>query len=102
MFKLLNDNNVETFSDNLSNVSMIETPGPWSEILENWIVSDWKSSRSSKVMKLGDKTLTVSSKISTPNKREVTETDLYLLGKINSYVKIFERVSRRKACVAIS
>ncbi|XP_076173342.1 uncharacterized protein LOC143149657 [Ptiloglossa arizonensis] len=73
-------------SDNLSNVSMIETPGPWSEILENWIVSDWKSSRSSKVMKLGDKTLTVSSKISTPNKREVTETDLYLLGAIEKLV----------------
>lgn len=36
----------------------------------------------SKVMKLGDKSLTVTSKISMPNKREVSETDLYLLGKI--------------------
>ena len=69
---------------NSSNVSTIEPTGLWSEILENWIVSNSKIKRMSKVMKLGDKSLTVTSKISTPNKREVSETDLYLLGKIFS------------------
>lgn len=65
------------------NISITEASiGPWGEILENWIVSDSKISRTSKVMKFGDKTLTVSGKVSTPNKREVSETDLYLLGKI--------------------
>ncbi|KZC13467.1 Lithostathine-1, partial [Dufourea novaeangliae] len=73
-------------SDSLSNVSTIEPPGPWSEILENWVVSDSGSFRTSKVMKLGDKTLMVSSKISSPNKREVSETDLYLLGAIEKLV----------------
>ncbi|CAK9819013.1 C-type lectin domain family 4 member A [Anthophora quadrimaculata] len=68
------------------NVSIIEDQGPWSEILENWIISDTKLARTSKVMKLGDKSLTVSSKISTPNKREVSETDLYLLGAIEKLV----------------
>ncbi|XP_015436052.1 PREDICTED: C-type lectin domain family 9 member A [Dufourea novaeangliae] len=72
--------------DSLSNVSTIEPPGPWSEILENWVVSDSGSFRTSKVMKLGDKTLMVSSKISSPNKREVSETDLYLLGAIEKLV----------------
>lgn len=67
---------------NSSNVSIIKPPELWSEILENWIVSDSKLTRMSKVMKLGDKSLTITSKISTPNKREVSETDLYLLGKI--------------------
>lgn len=67
---------------NSSNVSIIRPPELWSEILENWIVSDSKLTRMSKVMKLGDKSLTITSKISTPNKREVSETDLYLLGKI--------------------
>ncbi|XP_034194940.1 CD209 antigen-like protein A [Osmia lignaria lignaria] len=69
------------------NASITETSiGPWGEILENWIVSDSKISRTSKVMKFGDKTLTVSTKVSTPNKREVSETDLYLLGAIEKLV----------------
>lgn len=71
---------------NSSNVSMMESTGLWSEILENWIVSNSKIKRMSKVMKLGDKSLTVTSKISTPNKREVSETDLYLLGAIEKLV----------------
>lgn len=70
-----------TLSDSLTNVSVIEPPGPWSEILENWVVSDSRTLRTPKVIKLGDNALMVASKISTPNKREVTETDLYLLGK---------------------
>ncbi|XP_068976537.1 oxidized low-density lipoprotein receptor 1-like [Bombus flavifrons] len=71
---------------NSSNVSIIKPPELWSEILENWIVSDSKLTRMSKVMKLGDKSLTITSKISTPNKREVSETDLYLLGAIEKLV----------------
>ncbi|KAF3428477.1 hypothetical protein E2986_00274 [Frieseomelitta varia] len=71
---------------NSSNVSMMEPTGLWSEILENWIVSNSKIKRMSKVMKLGDKSLTVTSKISMPNKREVSETDLYLLGAIEKLV----------------
>ncbi|XP_076238385.1 oxidized low-density lipoprotein receptor 1 [Calliopsis andreniformis] len=70
----------------LSNVSTIEAPGLWSEILENWVVSDSKPFRTSKVMKLGDKMLSISGKISSTNKREVTETDLYLLGAIEKLV----------------
>ena len=71
-------------ASNSSDISMMEPTGLWSEILENWVVSNSKIKRMSKVMKLGDKSLTVTSKISTPNKREVSETDLYLLGKILS------------------
>lgn len=57
--------------------------GPWSEILENWIVSEKGNlnARNSRVMKFGDKTLTISPKPNSPNKRDVSETDLYLLGK---------------------
>lgn len=62
-------------------------PGPWSEILENWIVSEKLNlnARNSRVMKFGDKTLTISQKLSSPNKREVSETDLYLLGKFDYF-----------------
>lgn len=76
------DNLYSVSAINSLNVSMIEPLGIWSEILENWTISDSKITRMSKVMKLGDKSLTVTSKISMPNKREVSETDLYLLGKI--------------------
>jgi hypothetical protein len=54
--------------------------GPWAEILENWITTQSNNSRVSRAMKIGDKTVTVSTKISTTNKRDVSETDLYLLG----------------------
>lgn len=76
------DNLYSVSAINSFNVSMIEPLGIWGEILENWTISDSKITRMSKVMKLGDKSLTVTSKISMPNKREVSETDLYLLGKI--------------------
>ncbi|XP_017878242.1 CD209 antigen-like protein A isoform X2 [Ceratina calcarata] len=69
---------------NSSNVSIIESPGPWSEILEDWIVSDSRIGRMSKVMKFGDKSLVVTSKAT--SKREVSETDLYLLGAIEKLV----------------
>lgn len=54
--------------------------GPWAEILENWIILQSNNSRTARAMKIGDKTVTVSTKISTTNKRDVSETDLYLLG----------------------
>jgi len=54
--------------------------GPWAEVLENWIATQSNNSRASRAMKIGDKTISVSTKISTTNKRDVSETDLYLLG----------------------
>ncbi|XP_016916410.1 C-type lectin domain family 12 member B isoform X1 [Apis cerana] len=80
------DNLYSISTINSLNVSMIEPLGIWGEILENWTISDSKITRMSKVMKLGDKSLTVTSKISMPNKREVSETDLYLLGAIEKLV----------------
>lgn len=62
--------------------------GPWAEVLENWITTESNNSRTSRAMKIGDKTVTVSTKISTTNKRDVSETDLYLLGtRKQSYKK---------------
>lgn len=60
----------------------------WAEILENWVTLQ-SNSRAARAMKIGDKTVTVSTKISTGDKRDVTETDLYLLGMIHrkSFVK---------------
>lgn len=67
--------------------------GPWSEILENWVTTQSEYSRASRVMKIGDKTVTVSTKISTGNKKDVSETDLYLLGMFykKTSLKIYER-----------
>ena len=53
--------------------------GPWAEVLENWITLQSNNSRTARVMKINDKPVTVLSKISTTNKRDVSETDLYLL-----------------------
>ncbi|XP_033333719.1 CD209 antigen-like protein A isoform X1 [Megalopta genalis] len=86
LLALLLLNACEAFCDSLSNVSISDSPGPWSEILESWVVSDSRTLRTAKVMKLGDNTLMISSKVSTPNKREVSETDLYLLGAIEKLV----------------
>lgn len=36
-------------------------------------------------MKFGDKTLTISPKPNSPNKRDVSETDLYLLGNFDYF-----------------
>lgn len=55
--------------------------GPWAEVLENWITLQSNNSRAARVMKIDEKTVTVS-KIASSNKRDVTETDLYLLGTI--------------------
>lgn len=56
--------------------------GPWAEILENWITLQSNNSRTSRVIKINDKNVTVSTKIATSNKRDISETDLYLLGTI--------------------
>lgn len=64
----------------LSHVTM--NHGPWAEILENWVTLQSNNSRAARVVKIGDKTVTVSTKISTTNKKDVSETDLYLLGMI--------------------
>ena len=62
---------------------MIHQPGPWSQILEDFTLSrDVNSNlRQGKGMKFNDKGLTVSYRVSAPNKRDVSETDLYLLGE---------------------
>ncbi|EFN78141.1 C-type lectin domain family 2 member D3 [Harpegnathos saltator] len=46
-------------------------------------------------MKIGDKTVSVSSKISTGNKKDVSETDLYLLGAIEKLVYRVDHVEKR-------
>lgn len=58
--------------------------GPWSEILEDWVVSsdEHVGGRQAKVMKFGDKGVMVSYKIAGQGKRDVSETDLYLLGEL--------------------
>lgn len=76
----------------LSRVTM--NHGPWAEILENWITLQSNNSRAARVVKIGDKTMTVSTKISTTNKRDVSETDLYLLGMI--YKKISQKKDTKK------
>lgn len=56
--------------------------GLWAEVLENWVTLQSNNSRSARAITVGDKTVSVSTKISTTNKRDVSETDLYLLGMI--------------------
>ncbi|XP_050463285.1 LOW QUALITY PROTEIN: oxidized low-density lipoprotein receptor 1 [Cataglyphis hispanica] len=69
--------------------------GPWAEILENWIILQSNNSRTARAMKIGDKTVTVSTKISTTNKRDVSETDLYLLGAIEKLVYRVDHLEKR-------
>ncbi|GAB1866190.1 C-type lectin domain family 2 member D3 [Camponotus japonicus] len=72
----------------LSHVTM--NHGPWAEVLENWITLQSNNSRAARIMKIGDKTVTVSTKISTTNKIEdVSETDLQLFKAIE---KLFYQV----------
>lgn len=71
-----------------SSTATLINHGPWAEVLETWVTSlQSNNSRAARAMKVGDKTVTVSTKISTINKRDVSETDLYLLSTI--YKKIF-------------
>ncbi|OXU18858.1 hypothetical protein TSAR_014449 [Trichomalopsis sarcophagae] len=72
--------------------------GPWSEILEDWVISEAQNSnaRGSRVMKLGDTALKVTAnKVSPPNKRDVSETDLYLLGAIEKLVYRVDFMEKR-------
>lgn len=69
--------------------SAILNHGTWAEILESWITQS-NNSRSARVIKMGDKAVTIKAQVSTANKRDVSETDLYLLGMIykTSYMKL--------------
>ncbi|XP_036139957.1 C-type lectin domain family 12 member B isoform X2 [Monomorium pharaonis] len=70
--------------------------GPWAEVLENWITLQSNNSRTGRVMKVDDKLVTVTTKIqNTSNKREVTETDLYLLGAIEKLVYRVDHLEKR-------
>jgi len=63
--------------------------GPWAEILENWITLESNNSRATRAMKINDNTVTVS-KVITSNKKDVSETDLYLLGMIHKKKNRFD------------
>ncbi|XP_025075797.1 LOW QUALITY PROTEIN: uncharacterized protein LOC105433790, partial [Pogonomyrmex barbatus] len=69
--------------------------GPWAEVLENWITLQSNNSRTARAMKIGDKTVTVSTKVTTTNKRDVSETDLYLLGAIEKLVYRVDYLEKR-------
>lgn len=59
-------------------------PRIWSEVFENWIVTQSNSNtnhREAKVLKYNDKVVNILQQGTMTNKREVSETDLYLLGK---------------------
>ncbi|XP_066596738.1 oxidized low-density lipoprotein receptor 1-like [Prorops nasuta] len=79
-------------------VSLGRSIGPWSDLLETWVVSGSGNSshtRESRVMKFGDKALTVTNAGNSPNKRDVTETDLYLLGAIEKLVYRVDYLEKR-------
>ncbi|KAL0111893.1 hypothetical protein PUN28_013240 [Cardiocondyla obscurior] len=81
-------------SSQLNATALTMNHGPWAEILENWITLQSNSSRVSRVMKIDDKTVTVS-KVATSNKRDVSETDLYLLGAIEKLVYRVDHLEKR-------
>lgn len=75
-------------------VSGTQTLGPWSEMLEDYVTSisshsNVNTTRNGRVMKLGETALKITNnggnKISS-NKRDVSETDLYLLGMVRKSV----------------
>ncbi|XP_032688678.1 oxidized low-density lipoprotein receptor 1 [Odontomachus brunneus] len=69
--------------------------GPWSEILENWVTTQTEHSRTPRVMIIGDKTITVSNKISTGNRNEISETHLYMLGAIEKLLDRIDNMEKR-------
>ncbi|XP_043284770.1 C-type lectin domain family 4 member A [Venturia canescens] len=91
------------FASGIENVTLDQNfqstrlQGPWSEILEDWITTNDGSvnSRQAKVMRLGDKGLTISYKGMAPNKRDVSETDLYLLSAIEKLVYRVDFLEKR-------
>ncbi|KAL7302438.1 hypothetical protein TKK_0005090 [Trichogramma kaykai] len=101
---LANNNNAlqitkrETSTDDNKEVCDNKAIGPWSEILEEWIMSNG-SPRGSREIKLGDSTL----RITNPNKvhpsqngnKQVSETDLYLLGSMEKLVYKMDFLEKR-------
>ncbi|RLU18586.1 hypothetical protein DMN91_008943 [Ooceraea biroi] len=85
---------VSSSTTQLDSSAVIVNHGPWAEVLENWITIQSNNSRASRAMKIGDKTVTVSTKISS-NKRDVSETDLYLLGAIEKLVYRVDYLEKR-------
>ncbi|XP_008203237.2 uncharacterized protein LOC100117249 [Nasonia vitripennis] len=88
----------ETIVGEIGNSPKGKSIGPWSEILEDWVISGAENSnaRGSRVMKLGDTALKVTAnKVSPPNKRDVSETDLYLLGAIEKLVYRVDFMEKR-------
>ncbi|XP_071566170.1 uncharacterized protein [Temnothorax nylanderi] len=78
---------------NITTVTM--NHGPWAEVLENWITLQSNNTRAARVIKIDDKTVTVSTKIAASNKRDVSETDLYLLGAIEKLVYRVDHLEKR-------
>ncbi|XP_012229940.1 C-type lectin domain family 6 member A [Linepithema humile] len=70
------------------------THGPWAEALETWVTT-LNNSRAARAMKVGDKTVSVSTKISTTNKRDISETDLYLLSGIEKLSYRVDNLEKR-------
>ncbi|XP_015125241.1 oxidized low-density lipoprotein receptor 1 [Diachasma alloeum] len=70
--------------------------GVFSQRFEDWVVSmdERGNSRESRDMKFGNRSIVVH-KIVTPNKREVSETDLYLLGAIEKLLYKVEGLEKR-------
>lgn len=74
-------------------------PRIWSEVFENWIVTQNNyntNHREAKVIKYNDKVVNILQQgTMTNNKREVSETDLYLLGAIEKLVYRVETLEQR-------
>ncbi|KAK0181066.1 hypothetical protein PV327_003383 [Microctonus hyperodae] len=76
---------------------MIDHSQPWGSLLVNWtILQDEKNnSRTSRVMKFNEKVVNIMRPGSMTNKREVSETDLYLLGAIEKLLYRVDTLERR-------
>ncbi|XP_011868475.1 PREDICTED: C-type lectin domain family 12 member B isoform X2 [Vollenhovia emeryi] len=86
---------VPTSSSQPNVTAVTANHGLWAEILENWITLQSNNSRTARVVKIDDKTVTVSTKIATSSNREVSETDLYLLGAIEKLVYRVDHLEKR-------
>ncbi|XP_011315331.1 snaclec lebecin subunit beta [Fopius arisanus] len=71
--------------------------GVFSQRFEDWVVSQDErgNNRESRDMKYVNRSMAVLHKIVTPNKREVSETDLYLLGAIEKLLYKVEGLEKR-------
>ncbi|XP_020288134.1 C-type lectin domain family 9 member A [Pseudomyrmex gracilis] len=94
-------NTIFAVPSSLSHNQLIDSPvvtmnhGLWAEILENWVTLQSNNSRAARAITVGNKTVSVSTKISTTNKRDVSETDLYLLGAIEKLVYRVDHLEKR-------